>query len=470
MHGLKTICDFEPVECPTSALPLEKEIVAELNGILPDLPGNFDNKVTDVSQLNLEADESEMIVCYTTKENDNTEQDEQRVDIVECKKRLRKAYETILMYEIPLDDLDRKLHRRIRMRLADTCAELNKTKEENRCSILFYKNVVKRVVIFLNIFKVFSKTTIFCFINIAVVFNIWQVIRKRLKLGKAQRERNSRNSTCQEDILAKLSSIRTGTSTNAIVNYFYNVFAIADKGIYDMPDTTILQIITSVGDAVSVHIICGFYQDVFFAMKITRSLFYYMSSGHLYTKSSETAVFEESLVNVAALQQRKAMGAKLDILFKIENNEFGSCEVGKDKVTIVDDKYMDDVLVKLPKTLRDMLCMLVNQNLCQINNFSTIGFLIMGLCMELLRMDIPHKSAITRVLRSSMFEFPSSPNNIGIDFIHILEITWKAKQAMLKNAQLLKDRKRKDSELLNSTADKMTVLPYSFVRFSDDNI
>ncbi|EIE81787.1 hypothetical protein RO3G_06492 [Rhizopus delemar RA 99-880] len=90
--------------------------------MLPGLPRNFDNKVTDVSQLNLEADESEMIIDYTTsttnneetaegnidetEENDNTEQDEQRADIVECKKRLRKAYETILMYEAPLDDLD----------------------------------------------------------------------------------------------------------------------------------------------------------------------------------------------------------------------------------------------------------------------------------------------------------------------------------------------------------------------------
>ncbi|EIE85390.1 hypothetical protein RO3G_10100 [Rhizopus delemar RA 99-880] len=65
-----------------------------------------------------------------TEENGNTEQDEQRVDIVECKKRLREAYETILMYKVPLDDLDRKLHRQIRMGLADSCAELNKSKEQ----------------------------------------------------------------------------------------------------------------------------------------------------------------------------------------------------------------------------------------------------------------------------------------------------------------------------------------------------
>ncbi|KAG1489204.1 hypothetical protein G6F47_012160 [Rhizopus delemar] len=110
--------------------------------MLPDLPRNFDSKVTDVSQLNLEADESEMIVYYTTsttnnegtaegnvgetEENDNTEQDEQFVDTVECKNRLKEAYETIIMYEVPLDDLDRKLHRRIRMRLA----ELNNSKEQ----------------------------------------------------------------------------------------------------------------------------------------------------------------------------------------------------------------------------------------------------------------------------------------------------------------------------------------------------
>ncbi|KAG1548404.1 hypothetical protein G6F46_008771 [Rhizopus delemar] len=58
-----------------------------------------------------------------TEENDNTEQDEQRVDIV----------------EFPLDDLDRKLHRRIRMRLADSCAELNKSKEQTNLRSYFTK-------------------------------------------------------------------------------------------------------------------------------------------------------------------------------------------------------------------------------------------------------------------------------------------------------------------------------------------
>ncbi|KAG1636154.1 hypothetical protein G6F45_001510 [Rhizopus arrhizus] len=72
-----------------------------------------------------------MIVCYTTsttnneetaegnidetEENDSTKQDEQCVDIVECKNRLREAYETIIMYEVPLDDLDQDNYRDIRV-------------------------------------------------------------------------------------------------------------------------------------------------------------------------------------------------------------------------------------------------------------------------------------------------------------------------------------------------------------------
>ncbi|KAG1138819.1 hypothetical protein G6F37_010191 [Rhizopus arrhizus] len=164
-----------------------------------------------------------------------------------------------------------------------------------------------------------------------------------------------------------------------------------------------------------------------------------MSSGHLYTKFADRRIRrklgERSSIAVGLARnanrsletnkkrQRKAVGAKVDILFKVGNNEFGSCEIGRDTVTVADDKYMDDGLVKLPKTLRDMLCMLVNQNPRQINNLSTIGLLIMGLNMELLRMDIPQGSAITRILRTPMFKFLSSPNNIGIDFIPIVEIT-----------------------------------------------
>jgi hypothetical protein len=75
---------------------------------------------------------------------------------------------------------------------------------------------------------------------------------------------------------------------------------------------------------------------------------------------------------------RKNMGAKLDILFKCGSVEVGSSEVGKDDVIEADDKYFDDGLVKLPKTLRDMLAALVRKNPAQINGLTTVGYLMMG--------------------------------------------------------------------------------------------
>jgi hypothetical protein len=54
-------------------------------------------------------------------------------------------------------------------------------------------------------------------------------------------------------------------------------------------------------------------------------------------------------------RERKSVGAKVDILFKKITSEVGCAEVGKHDVLIIDDKYMDDRMMKLPQTLRDML-------------------------------------------------------------------------------------------------------------------
>lgn len=51
---------------------------------------------------------------------------------------------------------------------------------------------------------------------------------------------------------------------------------------------------------------------------------------------------------------RKAIGSKMDILFKHVYDELGFCEIGRDQVTEADDKYLDDGRIKLPKILRDM--------------------------------------------------------------------------------------------------------------------
>lgn len=83
-------------------------------------------------------------------------------------------------------------------------------------------------------------------------------------------------------------------------------------------------------------------------------------------------------IEVIERRPRKAMGAKLDALFKAGVDELGSCEVGKHDVEETDDKYINDGLLKLPKTLRDMLAVQVRSNSSKINDLITVGYLMMG--------------------------------------------------------------------------------------------
>jgi hypothetical protein len=81
--------------------------------------------------------------------------------------------------------------------------------------------------------------------------------------------------------------------------------------------------------------------------------------------------------------------------------------------------------------------------------------------MELIRIDIPKGNSITRVLKTPRFEFPFCSKNIGLDFIPMLEIAWKGKQAMLDTVHDLNNRKRKAAEL-SVTVNNSVLLPPSF--------
>lgn len=96
--------------------------------------------------------------------------------------------------------------------------------------------------------------------------------------------------------------------------------------------------------------------------------------------SSATTKRKNSKRRLEAVQarQNKVMGSRMDILFVHGNKELGCVEVGKQLTTNMDDKYMDDGMIKMPKSLRDMLSCLVQKNPDKINNVAVIGYLIMG--------------------------------------------------------------------------------------------
>ncbi|KAG1472238.1 hypothetical protein G6F56_001656 [Rhizopus delemar] len=162
-------------------------------------------------------------------------------------------------------------------------------------------------------------------------------------------------------------------------------------------------------------------------------------------------------------RERKVTGAKVDILFKKITDEVGCTEVGKHDVLVIDNKYLDDGMVKLPRTIRDMLCVLVETSPHKINQLYTIGFLMMGLNLELLIMNVPAGKTVTRITRTKKLPFPNKPKNIRLDFLPLLEVTLMGKALMESLARIIDDRKRKAVEL--NTAEKATSprLPFSFV-------
>lgn len=120
-------------------------------------------------------------------------------------------------------------------------------------------------------------------------------------------------------------------------------------------------------------------------------------------------------------RERKVTGAKVDILFQAGRYEVGCCEVGKEDVLPIDDIYLDDGTIKLPKTLRDMLSRTMEVNPVKINSLYTVGMLMMGLELEVLIVDIPAGQNITRISRTKRLSFPDRGSTIAVNLTSLLE-------------------------------------------------
>lgn len=168
-------------------------------------------------------------------------------------------------------------------------------------------------------------------------------------------------------------------------------------------------------------------------------------------------------VELTERRERKVVGAKVDILFKKINYEFGCAEVGKHDVLSIDGKYLSDGMIKLPQTLRDMLCSHVEVNPNKLNDLYTVGFLMMGLNLELLLMNVPAGKTITRITRTKKLPLPITAKSIRTDLLPLLEVTLMAKISMEKLANIFEDRRRKAVVLCTDDASVTPRLPFSFV-------
>ncbi|KAK4510997.1 Translocation protein S62 [Mucor velutinosus] len=141
---------------PSFELPLDDDLVSQLNEIIPELPGNRSNDgvqlVTEVNDLDLNADESDAIVFNpvivefedgddVTHRSQELEVEEEPVEIYdvdtkEIREKLKHAYETILYHTIPMDKKEKSMLKTIRRNLNDIRSE--EVAEKNQTDLRDY--------------------------------------------------------------------------------------------------------------------------------------------------------------------------------------------------------------------------------------------------------------------------------------------------------------------------------------------
>ncbi|KAI7891670.1 uncharacterized protein EV154DRAFT_563166 [Mucor mucedo] len=106
-----------------------------------------------------------------------------------------------------------------------------------------------------------------------------------------------------------------------------------------------------------------------------------------------------------------------------------------------------------------MVAVQVRTNINKINALVTVGYLMMGLNLELVVMDVPKGKYVTRVTRTEKFPFPGTIRSFSADFLSLLELAWKGREMMRMNLDLLNQRKRKASVLVTREEENITIAP-----------
>jgi hypothetical protein len=140
---------------PTTELPLDDDLVEELNAIIPSLSGNKDDKgrqlVSAVDQLDLTADESTLIVVeppiveFVDDENEAEvveekieEEKEEVIDVQKIREDLKRSYETILYHTVPLDDKENTTFKVMRRKLNELRPEEIAEEKQRDVRVYFY--------------------------------------------------------------------------------------------------------------------------------------------------------------------------------------------------------------------------------------------------------------------------------------------------------------------------------------------
>ncbi|CAO3651392.1 unnamed protein product [Mucor fragilis] len=169
-----------------------------------------------------------------------------------------------------------------------------------------------------------------------------------------------------------------------------------------------------------------------------------------------------------ASRDDRSLDVKIDTLYKFGQVELGCSAVAEVDVSLMDGEYLDDWFLKLSKAPRDMLCLQVAKNPAKMNHLRTFGLIVIGSNLEVLIMDFPYHCSISRVTRSSRFSFPNNVAEIAIEFIPLLEIVFKLKQAMLENVKTLGKKSARQLHFLLKTMTKKIMFLFHFSKIRNN--
>ncbi|CAG8501792.1 11713_t:CDS:10 [Paraglomus brasilianum] len=139
--------------------------------------------------------------------------------------------------------------------------------------------------------------------------------------------------------------------------------------------------------------------------------------------------------------KRKAMGRRGDLIIRKGHLEYGCSEAGKNFDGKNGTKIIKEGGLKMPKMLRDMLndlCEAVEMQECKIRKLETIGFIIAGLRISLIRVDLP-AGHVYRLSRTRLFEIPTQVSEFGAKVLLIISLVWKAKEIVKNVIKLMEE-------------------------------
>lgn len=158
--------------------------------------------------------------------------------------------------------------------------------------------------------------------------------------------------------------------------------------------------------------------------------------------------------------RRRRRGKKPDMIFSYDTLELGCTEAGLNDDGPSGTKEIKESVLKIPKELKNMLLRLVAVAPQNRHDINTIGFIISGLQISMLVMDIPC-GYVCRLSRTDRYAFPISPDFMSKQLTPILQLIYSAKELMLHTIEKLRASDTVPVSFISGADD--TPIPPAFV-------